>query len=169
MWERPAHDLTLTKKKSFIHSTNLNKQQAAVGRALTSKRTDATVEATDLHLISEQEVKQSPRTKVHFGEGGHIMGKKEAKNSRNSSDKSGRKWHLMNVIIVSFPLVFHIINLPECSCISVWALTKSIQTLCCAVTQIAHTHTCAQTHTHIHSHALTQQHTSVISNLRWAW
>lgn len=47
----------------------------------------------------------------------------------------------MNVIIVSFPLVFHIIKLPECSCISVWALTKSIQTLCCAIIQIAHAHT----------------------------
>ena len=80
--------------------------------------------------------------------------KKEEKSSTNSSDKSGRKWHLMNVIIVSFPLVFHIINLPECSCISVWALTKSIQTLCCAVTQIAqaHTHTHAHTRTYTHTH-----------------
>lgn len=58
----------------------------------------------------------------------------------------------MNVIIVSFPLVFHIINLPECSCISVWALTKSIQTLCCSVTQIAQAHTRAHTHTYTTPH-----------------
>ena len=55
----------------------------------------------------------------------------------------------MNVIIVSFPLVFHIINLRECSCISNWALTKSIQTLCCAATQIVHTHTHTHTHTQL--------------------
>lgn len=82
--------------------------------------------------------------------------KKEEKSSTNSSDKSGRKWHLMNVIIVSFPLVFHIINLPECSCISVWALTKSIQTLCCAVTQIAQAHT--HTHAHTRTHTYTTPH-----------
>lgn len=54
----------------------------------------------------------------------------------------------MNVIIVSLPLVFHIIKLPECSCISVWALTKSIQTLCCAIIQITHAHRHTYTHTH---------------------
>lgn len=57
----------------------------------------------------------------------------------NSKDKSGRKWQVMNEIIVSFPLVFHVINLPECSRISVRALTEPIQALCCSVIQIAYT------------------------------
>lgn len=59
----------------------------------------------------------------------------------------------MNVIIVSFPLVFHIINLPVCSCISVWALTESIQTLCCAVSQITQAHARAGARAHEHNSA----------------
>lgn len=109
----------------------------------------ATVEVPDLPLITgkwgrpfsnkalEQRPSLATADKLFEGGGG-------GQNSTNSSDKSGRKWHLMNVIIVSFPLVFHIINLRECSCISNWALTKSIQTLCCAATQIV----CTHTHTH---------------------
>lgn len=81
---------------------------------------------------------------------------KKAKYSTNSKDKSQRKWHLMNAIIVSFPLVFHIINLWECSCISVWALTKSIQTLCCAVIQITQVH--ANIHTHLCAHTWIAPH-----------
>lgn len=52
----------------------------------------------------------------------------------------------MNVIIVSFPLVSHIINLPVCSCISVGALTRfHSDSLLCSQSDRAGTHT--RTHT----------------------
>lgn len=70
----------------------------------------------------------------------------------------------MNVIIVSFPLVSHIINLPVCSCISVWALTQfHSDSLLCSQSDRAGTHACTQVRGYGHGRAPTHTHTPRLS------